>query len=72
MRKWIKSYKKRWGLFGLLFPIAMLLCGGGAVLWALGASGFDVIGWMCGPRAIVLYALVAIALLEIVSLWCAF
>ena len=69
VRAAIRAYRKRFGLFGLLFPFLILLGGGSIVLVCLSANGFDVIAWLTSPKAAVAYFGFLIFALALAAVW---
>jgi len=71
LKKWLRSYKKRWGLFGFIFP-ALGFLGAIVLLFVCLKYGanFDVLAWMASPKAIPIYFVVFIIVIAGWRLYC--
>jgi hypothetical protein len=52
---WFRKESKSSGAFRILFPIIILTLGVSIGLFVSWVNGFDVIGWLAGPHAVLLY-----------------
>ena len=69
--KWLKDYKKKWGLFGLVFPILGLIVGLTVLMVSLKfGAGFDVFAWLGSPKAIPIYFVLLAIVAFLIRLYC--
>jgi uncharacterized membrane protein YeaQ/YmgE (transglycosylase-associated protein family) len=65
----LKKIKKKFGLFGFLFPIIIAIIGAAIVAVCFYETGFDVLSWLRGPHAVIAYFAIAIILLVWANVW---
>lgn len=71
VRGLVRAYRKRFGLFGIVFPILLIAVGAFVVVLCLEANGTDVLGWLASEKAIPVYFAFLIVALALVGLWTA-
>ena len=71
LRKRLAAYRRKWGLFGLLFPLIGSVAGI-AILWVslYYGLGFDLIAWVLSPKGAPLIWVAVLIALGFVCLWC--
>mgnify|MGYP003595884570 CR=1 FL=1 len=71
LRKAFERYRRKWGLFGLLFPIVGFACGI-ALLWVslYYGAGFDLWAWMASRMAAPVWLILLIIGVGFVAMWC--
>lgn len=71
--KRLAEYKRRWGVFGLLFPLLGFAAGVAIVLVCVYyGAGFDVFAWMASPKAAPIWFVLILIPLAFLIAWCGF
>jgi len=65
----MNKIKRKFGIFGFFFPIAIAIIASVILVICLKASGFDVFAWLVSPHAVIAYLIVCLLLLTWARLW---
>lgn len=71
LRLRISDYRRKWGMFGLIFPILGFLVAVAILLVCLKyGAGFDVLAWLISTKAIPIYIILFALLTGLISVYC--